>query len=75
MLAGERDLVGVFISEFRARPQTEREPAVALVAPFTQRAASFPSPSARIVYYGFYIVACCAVLLRWEWRKHSRLIR
>jgi hypothetical protein len=75
VLAGERDLVGVFISEFRARPPAETEPAVAMVAPFAQRAASSLSLGTKIIYYGFYIVACCAVLFRWEWRKHSRLIR
>src|SRR5713101_1650995 len=70
LLAAERDLVRVFISEFRARPQTETEPAVARAAPFAQRAASSLSLGAKVIYYGFYIVACCALLLRWEWRKH-----
>ena len=65
----------VFIDEFRAQPQNETKPAHALVGAFAQRAASSLSPGTKIIYYGFYIVACCAVLLRWEWCKHFRLIR
>ena len=64
-LSGVHQLVTAFIGEV---PQlTEARPAAPAPSPVR---SAFDS-GATVLYMSFYILACFAVLFRWEWSKHA----
>jgi hypothetical protein len=76
-LTAQMVLVDRFLPAFaqlRARHET-REPAATRPEPPIEASVGIPdlgpaparTLNPRVVYYGFYILACVAVLVRWEW--------